>query len=38
VSRAKLGALAKAMESLGDLPGALDVDKVILPGVTQMTD
>jgi hypothetical protein len=26
------------MESLGDLPGALDVDKVILPGVTQMTD
>jgi len=38
VSRKKLEALAKAMESLGDLPGALDVDKVILPGVTQMTD
>jgi NitT/TauT family transport system substrate-binding protein len=38
VSRAKLGALAKAMESLGDLPAALDIDKVILPGVTQMTD
>jgi NitT/TauT family transport system substrate-binding protein len=38
VSRSKLSALAKAMESLGDLPGALDVDKVILPGVTQMTD
>jgi len=38
VSRAKLNALAKAMESLGDLPGALDVDKVVLPGVTQMTD
>jgi NitT/TauT family transport system substrate-binding protein len=38
VSRSKLTALAKAMESLGDLPGALDVDKVILPGVTQMTD
>jgi NitT/TauT family transport system substrate-binding protein len=38
VSRAKLSALAKAMESLGDLPGALDVDKLILPGVTQMTD
>jgi NitT/TauT family transport system substrate-binding protein len=38
VSRAKLVSLAKAMESLGDLPGALDVDKVILPGVTQMTD
>jgi ABC-type nitrate/sulfonate/bicarbonate transport system substrate-binding protein len=38
VSRAKLAALAKAMESLGDLPGVLDINKVILPGVTQMTD
>src|SRR5580698_7513380 len=38
VSRTKLNALAKAMESLGDLPGALDVDKLVLPGVTQMTD
>ena len=31
VSRSKLNALAKAMESLGDLPGALDVDKLVLP-------
>jgi ABC-type nitrate/sulfonate/bicarbonate transport system substrate-binding protein len=38
VSRGKLLALAKAMESLGDLPGALDVDKVVLPGVTQVTE
>src|SRR5580700_7999495 len=38
VPRPKLHALAKAMESLGDLPGALDVDKLVLPGVTQMTD
>jgi NitT/TauT family transport system substrate-binding protein len=38
VSRSKLDNLAKAMESLGDLPGALDANKVILPGVTQMTD
>jgi ABC-type nitrate/sulfonate/bicarbonate transport system substrate-binding protein len=38
VSRAKLDNLAKAMESLGDLPGTLNVDKLILPGVTQMTD
>jgi len=38
VSRAKLAALAKAMESLGDLPGALDVDKVMLPGVTQVVE
>ena len=38
VSRSKLANLAKAMESLGDLPGALDVDKVVLPGVTRMAD
>lgn len=38
VSRSKLANLAKAMESLGDLPGALDVDKAVLPGVTQMTE
>jgi ABC-type nitrate/sulfonate/bicarbonate transport system substrate-binding protein len=38
VSKSKLAALAKAMESLGDLPGALDVNKVMLPGVTQVTD
>ena len=38
VSRSKLNSLAKAMESVGDLPGALDVDKAILPGVTQMTE
>jgi ABC-type nitrate/sulfonate/bicarbonate transport system substrate-binding protein len=38
VSKAKLTALAKAMESLGDLPGALDINKVVLPGVTQLSD
>jgi len=38
VSKAKLSALAKAMESLGDLPGALDIDKAMLPGITQVTD
>jgi NitT/TauT family transport system substrate-binding protein len=38
VSRAKLENLARAMESLGDLPGALDINKAILPGVTQVTD
>ena len=38
VSRSKLVALAKAMEGLGDLPGSLDVDKIVLPGVTQMTE
>jgi NitT/TauT family transport system substrate-binding protein len=38
ISRIKLQALAKAMESLGDLPGTLDVDKAALPGVTQFSD
>jgi ABC-type nitrate/sulfonate/bicarbonate transport system substrate-binding protein len=38
VSRGKLAALAKAMESLGDLPGALDVDKLVLTGVTQVVE
>jgi NitT/TauT family transport system substrate-binding protein len=38
VSKVKLTALPKAMESLGDLPGALDVDKAILPGVTQVAE
>jgi NitT/TauT family transport system substrate-binding protein len=38
VSRSKLAAIAEAMASLGDMPGALDIDKVILPGVTQISD
>jgi NitT/TauT family transport system substrate-binding protein len=38
VSKSKLTALAKAMESLGDMPGALDVNKLMLPGVTQVAD
>jgi NitT/TauT family transport system substrate-binding protein len=38
VSRSKLASLAKAMQSLGDLPEAIDVDRVVLPGVTQLTE
>ncbi|HEX3504361.1 MAG TPA: ABC transporter substrate-binding protein [Xanthobacteraceae bacterium] len=38
VSRSKLDNLAKAMESLGDLPSALDIDKAVMPGITEMTD
>jgi ABC-type nitrate/sulfonate/bicarbonate transport system substrate-binding protein len=38
VSKSKLTALAEAMRSLGDLPAALDIDKVMLPGVTKVTD
>jgi ABC-type nitrate/sulfonate/bicarbonate transport system substrate-binding protein len=35
ISKAKLTALAQAMESLGDAPREVNVDKVILPGVTE---
>jgi ABC-type nitrate/sulfonate/bicarbonate transport system substrate-binding protein len=38
VSKSKLTALAEAMRSLGDLPATLDIDKVMLPGVTKVTD
>jgi NitT/TauT family transport system substrate-binding protein len=38
VAKSKLTALAKAMESLGDAPAALDINKLVLPGVTEITD
>jgi ABC-type nitrate/sulfonate/bicarbonate transport system substrate-binding protein len=38
VSKAKLTALAQAMESLGDSPREMNIDKVILPGVTETTN
>jgi NitT/TauT family transport system substrate-binding protein len=37
ISRKKLGALVDALSSLGDIPH-IDIDRLILPGVTQMTD
>jgi NitT/TauT family transport system substrate-binding protein len=38
VSRSKLTALAKAMVSLGDLPDTIDIDRVVLPGVSELSD
>ncbi len=38
VSKAKLTALARAMESLGDSPREMNVDRVILPGITETTN
>jgi NitT/TauT family transport system substrate-binding protein len=38
VSRSKLASLAKAMASLGDLPESIDIDRVFLPGVTDVGD
>jgi hypothetical protein len=26
------------MAALGDLPGAIDIDRIVLPGVTQLAD
>ena len=43
-SRSAAGLLAfrwdavNGMVSLGDLPGAIDIDRVLLPGVTQVAD
>jgi NitT/TauT family transport system substrate-binding protein len=38
VSRTKMGALLKALKDLGDIEGSTDVDRFVLPGVTQLTD
>jgi hypothetical protein len=38
VSRAKMAALLKALKDLGDIDGSTDVERFVLPGVTQLTD
>jgi NitT/TauT family transport system substrate-binding protein len=38
VSRAKLRAVADVLVSLGDLPGDVSIDALLLPGVTKVTD
>ncbi|MFL4977800.1 MAG: ABC transporter substrate-binding protein [Xanthobacteraceae bacterium] len=38
VSRSKLASLTNAMASLGDLSGSIDLNRVFLPGVTQVSD
>jgi NitT/TauT family transport system substrate-binding protein len=38
VSRSKLAGLAKAMLSLGDLSETIDIDRVVLPGVSELAD
>jgi NitT/TauT family transport system substrate-binding protein len=38
VSRTKMGALLKALKDLGDIDGSTDVERFVLPGVTQLTD
>src|SRR6478752_3218009 len=38
ISRTKLGALLNALKGLGDIEGSTDIDRFVLPGVTQLTD
>ena len=38
VSRAKLAALVGALQQLGDIPSGFDIERLVLPGVTQLTD
>jgi NitT/TauT family transport system substrate-binding protein len=38
VSRAKMSALLKALKELGDLEGSTDVERFVLPGLTQLVD
>jgi NitT/TauT family transport system substrate-binding protein len=38
VSKTKMSALLKALKDLGDIEGSTDVERFVLPGVTQLTD
>jgi NitT/TauT family transport system substrate-binding protein len=38
ISKAKMGALLKALKDLGDVEGSTEVERFVLPGVTQLTD
>jgi NitT/TauT family transport system substrate-binding protein len=38
VSRAKMNAMLAALRELGDISPGLDVDRLVLPGVTQVTE
>jgi hypothetical protein len=38
ISRTKLNALVTALQQLGDLPASFDVERLVLTGVTQMSN
>lgn len=38
ISRTKMTALLKALKELGDVEGSIEVERFVLPGVTQLTD
>ena len=38
VSKTKMGALLNALKSLGDIEGPTNIERFVLPGMTQLTD
>jgi NitT/TauT family transport system substrate-binding protein len=38
ISKTKMGAMLKALKDLGDVEGSTDLDRFVLPGVTQLMD
>jgi hypothetical protein len=38
ISRAKLGKVLEALQELGDIPPAMSVDRLFMPGLTQVSD
>jgi len=38
ISKAKMGALLKALKDLGDVEGSIEVERFMLPGVSQLMD
>ena len=38
ISRVKLGKMLQALQQLGDIPATMPVDRLFMPGVTQVTD
>ncbi len=38
ISRAKLGLVLEALQELGDIPADMTVDRLFMPGLTQVTD
>ena len=38
ISKAKLTALVSALQQLGDLPASFDTERLVLPGITQMSN
>jgi NitT/TauT family transport system substrate-binding protein len=38
ISRSKLGKVLEALQELGDIPATMSVDRLFMPGLTQVTD